>query len=56
MLGAVGTVAEMAARGFGLEADAFTSRMTHAPHLLAPTGARGTRHTWSSQAQCLPAL
>lgn len=38
MLGAVGTVAEMAARGFGLEPDAFTSRMAHAPHLLAPTG------------------
>lgn len=39
MLGAVATVAEMAARGFGLEPDAFTSRMRHAPHLLAPTGA-----------------
>jgi hypothetical protein len=32
-------VAEMAARGFGLEPDAFTSRMQHAPHFLAPTGA-----------------
>lgn len=39
LLGAVATVAEMAARGFGLEADAFTARMQHAPHLLAPTGA-----------------
>ncbi len=38
MLGAVATVAEMAARGFGLEPDAFTARMRHAPHLLAPTG------------------
>lgn len=29
----------MAAVGFGLPADAFTSRMRCAPHLLAPTGA-----------------
>lgn len=45
MLGAVGTVAEMAARGFGLEADAFTSRMAHAPHLLAPTGSDLSKHS-----------
>ncbi|EFN59425.1 hypothetical protein CHLNCDRAFT_19374 [Chlorella variabilis] len=44
LLGAVATVAEMAARGFGLEADAFTARMQHAPHLLAPTGADLDRH------------
>lgn len=43
MLGAVATVAEMAARGLGLEPDAFTSRMRHAPHLLAPTGEHSTR-------------
>ncbi|KAI7836680.1 hypothetical protein COHA_009456 [Chlorella ohadii] len=45
MLGAVGTVAEMAARGFGLEPDAFTSRMAHAPHLLAPTGSDLSQHS-----------
>ncbi|KAL4430971.1 hypothetical protein ABPG75_006227 [Micractinium tetrahymenae] len=44
MLGAVATVAEMAARGFGLEPDAFTSRMQHAPHLLAPTGSDLAAH------------
>lgn len=33
----VGTVAEMAAIGFGLPADAFTSRAENGPHLLAPT-------------------
>jgi isopenicillin N synthase-like dioxygenase len=37
LLGAVGAVAEMAAVGFGLPADALTSRMVGAPHLLAPT-------------------
>jgi isopenicillin N synthase-like dioxygenase len=35
---AVFAIAEMAAIGFGLEADAFTSRMRYGPHLLAPTG------------------
>lgn len=44
MLGAVATVAEMAARGLGLEPDAFTSRMRHAPHLLAPTGCDVSAH------------
>ncbi|KAK9842098.1 hypothetical protein WJX81_008332 [Elliptochloris bilobata] len=39
MLAAVETAAEMAARGFGLEPDAFTRRMRLGPHLLAPTGA-----------------
>jgi hypothetical protein len=38
LLSTVATVAEMAARGFGLEPAAFTSRMHNAPHLLAPTG------------------
>jgi hypothetical protein len=38
LLGTVRAVAEMAARGFGLQPDAFSSRMEHAPHLLAPTG------------------
>ena len=39
MLVALETAAEMAARGFGLEPDAFTRRMQLGPHLLAPTGA-----------------
>lgn len=30
--------AEMVARGFGMEADAFARRMHLGPHLLAPTG------------------
>lgn len=38
MLSAVTTCASMAAVGFGLEADAFTSLMHAGPHLLAPTG------------------
>lgn len=32
------TVAQMAARGWGLAPDAFTQRMRQGPHLLAPTG------------------
>lgn len=43
MLVAVETAAEMAARGFGLEPDAFTRRMRLGPHLLAPTGASLTK-------------
>lgn len=38
MLAAVEAVARMAALGFGLPSDAFTSRMRQGPHLLAPTG------------------
>lgn len=38
MLSAVKIVAEMAAIGFGLPKDAFTSRMEMGSHLLAPTG------------------
>ena len=38
MLAAVETAAAMLAIGFHLPADAFTSRMEHGPHLLAPTG------------------
>jgi len=38
IIGTVQTVAEMAALGFGMKADAFTSLMKHGPHLLAPTG------------------
>ena len=56
MLVAVETAAEMAARGFGLEPDAFTRRMRMGPHLLAPTGASLTQRgllalggTWSSE-------
>jgi heme A synthase len=44
LLGAVQAVAGMAAVGFGLPADAFTSRMTLGPHLLAPTGSDLEQH------------
>lgn len=37
LLAAVHSVAEMAAVGYGLPPDTFTSMMTSAPHLLAPT-------------------
>lgn len=38
MLNAVTTIAEMAAVGYGMPKDAFSSRMKFGPHLLAPTG------------------
>ena len=38
MTDALFTVAEMAAVGFGMAPDTFTSRMLYGPHLLAPTG------------------
>ena len=38
MTRALFTLAEMAAVGFHMPADAFTSRMLYGPHLLAPTG------------------
>ncbi|XP_062000903.1 uncharacterized protein LOC133718111 [Rosa rugosa] len=38
MISAIEAVAEMAAIGFGLPKDAFTSLMQRGPHLLAPTG------------------
>ncbi|XP_028774343.1 uncharacterized protein LOC114753660 [Neltuma alba] len=38
MISAIEVVAEMAAVGFGLPKDAFTSLMKQGPHLLAPTG------------------
>lgn len=38
MTRAVFTLAEMAAVGFKMPSDAFTSRMMYGPHLLAPTG------------------
>ena len=38
MLATVEAVAELAALGLGLPADAFTSFMRQGPHLLAPTG------------------
>lgn len=38
MTDALFTLAEMAAEGFQMPADAFTSRMFCGPHLLAPTG------------------
>ncbi len=37
MLNALFTIAEMAAEGFHLPPDTFTSRMENGPHLLAPT-------------------
>jgi len=44
ILGTVKTVAEMAAVGFKLPADTFTSKMNSAPHLLAPTGSNLREH------------
>ncbi|MQM21260.1 hypothetical protein Taro_054297 [Colocasia esculenta] len=44
MVSAVEAVAEMAAIGFGLQKDAFTSLMKEGPHLLAPTGSDLQRH------------
>jgi hypothetical protein len=44
LLGAVESVAAMAAVGFGLRADAFTSLMAGGPHLLAPTGSDLEKH------------
>jgi hypothetical protein len=41
---AKGAAAAMAALGFGLPADAFTSRMALGPHLLAPTGSDLQQH------------
>ncbi|KAL9251413.1 hypothetical protein AKJ16_DCAP12598 [Drosera capensis] len=38
MISAIEAVSEMAAIGFGLPKDAFTSLMKQGPHLLAPTG------------------
>jgi isopenicillin N synthase-like dioxygenase len=43
-LAAARTVAEAAARGFGLPPDAFTRLMEGGPHLLAPTGADLAKH------------
>ncbi|KAL2461293.1 2-oxoglutarate (2OG) and Fe(II)-dependent oxygenase superfamily protein [Abeliophyllum distichum] len=44
MISAIEAVAEMAAIGFGLQKDAFTSLMKQGPHLLAPTGSDLIRH------------
>ncbi|GLJ22094.1 hypothetical protein SUGI_0414230 [Cryptomeria japonica] len=44
MISAVEVVAEMAAIGFGLSKDSFTSLMVEGPHLLAPTGSDLLRH------------
>ena len=44
MVSAIEVVAEMAAIGFGLPKDAFTSLMKQGPHLLAPTGSDLQRH------------
>ncbi|KAL3611416.1 hypothetical protein D5086_002436 [Populus alba] len=44
MITAIEAVAEMAAIGFGLSKDAFTSLMKQGPHLLAPTGSDLSRY------------
>ncbi|KAF0935158.1 hypothetical protein E2562_030439 [Oryza meyeriana var. granulata] len=44
MISAIEVVAEMAAVGFGLPKDAFTSLMKEGPHLLAPTGSDLEQH------------
>ncbi|KAK6928691.1 Non-hem dioxygenase N-terminal domain [Dillenia turbinata] len=44
MISAIEAVAEMAAIGFGLPRNAFTSIMKQGPHLLAPTGSDLERH------------
>ncbi|KAL9242606.1 hypothetical protein vseg_016592 [Gypsophila vaccaria] len=44
MISATEVVAEMAAIGFGLPKDAFTSLMKQGPHLLAPTGSDLNRY------------
>ncbi|KAK4757942.1 hypothetical protein SAY87_019243 [Trapa incisa] len=44
MISAIEVVAEMAAIGFGLPRDAFTSLMAQGPHLLAPTGSDLSRY------------
>ncbi|KAJ4765019.1 2-oxoglutarate (2OG) and Fe(II)-dependent oxygenase superfamily protein [Rhynchospora pubera] len=44
MISAIEVVAEMAAIGFGLSKDAFTSLMNQGPHLLAPTGSDLKKH------------
>ncbi|GMH18999.1 hypothetical protein Nepgr_020840 [Nepenthes gracilis] len=44
MISAIEVVAEMAALGFGLPKDAFTSLMKQGPHLLAPTGSDLQHH------------
>lgn len=43
MVAALFVLAEMAAVGFGMPNDAFTSRMFEGPHLLAPTGSDFSR-------------
>mmetsp|Transcript_27241 Transcript_27241/g.53566 ORF Transcript_27241/g.53566 Transcript_27241/m.53566 type:complete len:368 (-) Transcript_27241:121-1224(-) len=44
ILDTVSTVSEMAALGFGLPQDSFTTRMKCGPHLLAPTGSDLQKH------------
>ena len=54
MMEAQFVVAEMAAIGFKLRADAFTSRMRCGPHLLAPTGS-DLSGKYGEDKQCLAA-
>jgi len=44
MTNALFTLAEMAAVGFNMPPDSFTSRMKYGPHLLAPTGSDFNKH------------
>jgi len=44
MLACLEIVATMAAKGLGLESEAFTKMMEHGPHLLAPTGSDFRAH------------
>ncbi|RHY36546.1 hypothetical protein DYB34_010179 [Aphanomyces astaci] len=44
MLAAIHEIVQMAALGLGLEKDAFSSLMTVAPHLLAPTGSNFSKY------------
>ena len=45
MLNALNSLAEMAAVGFEMPADAFTTRMQCGPHLLAPTGSDYSKYS-----------
>ncbi|KXG32313.1 hypothetical protein SORBI_3003G138000 [Sorghum bicolor] len=53
MISAIEVVAEMAAIGFGLSKDAFTSLMKEGPHLLAPTGSDLQRHRSCAIGHCM---
>mmetsp|Transcript_414 Transcript_414/g.686 ORF Transcript_414/g.686 Transcript_414/m.686 type:complete len:359 (-) Transcript_414:282-1358(-) len=50
IMSTVRTVSEMAAEGFGLERNSFTSLMENGPHLLAPTGSDLKKHGQKNKA------